>query len=149
MKSKVQRLVSSGPEGEVTRRKSKEVLATRGESKLLDIFGQLTSEQQDKLIAFAEFLTAGAEDGPVADEPVAIPRPAAETVTMAIRRLTRSYPMLDRRRLMSEASQLLAQHALQGRPSAAVIDDLELLFSRSFEQQRAKVGSRKAKGHGG
>ena len=147
MKAKGKRLVSSGPEGEVSRRKAKEVLETKGEGKLLDLFGQLTSEQQDKLIAFAEFLTVGAPEGPVAAEPVAIPRPAAETVTMAIRRLTKSYPMLDRRRLMGEASQLLAQHALEGRPSAAVIDDLEVLFSRQFEQQnKSKVESRKSKG---
>ena len=134
--------------GRSERRKAKKVLATKGESKLLDLFEQLTSEQQDKLIAFAEFLTASAHEGPVASEPVAIPRPAAETVTMAIRRLVTSYPMLDRRRLMGEASQLLAQHALEGRPSAAVIDDLEALFSRSFEQHKSKVGSGKAKGQG-
>ena len=148
MKSKVQRLVSSRPVGAVTRRKPKEVPATKGESRLLDLFDELTSEQQDKLIAFAEFLTVSAQEGPVAAEPVAIARPAAETVTMAIRRLAKSYPMLDRRRLMGEASQLLAQHALEGRPSAAVIDDLEALFSRQFEQHKAKGESRKAKGKG-
>jgi hypothetical protein len=131
----------------VESRNSKVELATKGESKLLELFDQLTSEQQDKLIAFAEFLTAGAQDGSVTAEPVSIPRPASETVTMAIRRLTRTYPMLDRRRLMAEASQLLAQHALEGRPSAAVIDDLEVLFSRQFEQHdKSKVESRKAKG---
>ena len=129
----------------------------KAEAALLELFGQLTSEQQDKLIAFAEFLTEN-PPGETASEPLAIPRPAAETVTMAIRRLARSYPMLDRRRLMGEASQLLAQHALQGRPSAAVIDDLEALFSRSFEQHKAQgkrlvpsgpesgVSRRKAKG---
>ena len=116
------------------------------EGKLLELFEQLTSEQQEKLIAFAEFLTADPAGEAVASEPLAIRRPAAETVTMAIRRLVRSYPMLDRRRLMGEASQLLAQHALEGRPSAAVIDDLEALFSRSFEQRKAKVESRKEKG---
>jgi hypothetical protein len=126
------------------RRKAKEVPAAKGEKNLLDLFDQLTSEQQDKLIAFAEFLTGGMQEGPVAAEPVAIARPAAETVTMAIRRLAKSYPMLDRRRLMGEASQLLAQHALEGRPSAAVIDDLEALFWRQFEQHQSK--SRKAKG---
>jgi hypothetical protein len=146
MKAKGKRLVSSGPEGEVNRPKAKEVPAAKGEKNLLDLFDQLTSEQQDKLIAFAEFLTGGVQEGPVAAEPVAIARPAAETVTMAIRRLAKSYPMLDRRRLMGEASQLLAQHALEGRPSAAVIDDLELLFSRCFEQHKAKGESRRAKG---
>ena len=128
------------------------------ERRLLELFEQLTSEQQEKLIAFAEFLGVSAPGEPAAPEPLAIPRPPAETVTMAIRRLVRTYPMLERRRLMGEASQLLAQHALQGRPSAAVIDDLEVLFSRQFEQHKAKgkrlvssgpegeVNRRKAKG---
>jgi hypothetical protein len=118
------------------------------EKKLLDLFGQLTSEQQDKLIAFAEFLTADSSVGGAASEPLAVPRPAAETVTMAIKRLVRTYPMLDRRDLMAEASQLMAQHALRGRLGAEVIDDLEVLFSRQFEQQKSKGGRRKAKGQG-
>jgi hypothetical protein len=127
-------------------RKSEGLLAAKGEKRLLELFEHLTSEQQDKLIAFAEFLTGNPAGESHAAEPLAIPRPAAETVTMAIRRLARTYPMLDRRHLMGEASELLAQHVLQGRPSAEVIDDLESLFSRLFEQQKSKVGSRKSKG---
>jgi hypothetical protein len=115
------------------------------EGKLLELFEQLTSEQQEKLIAFAEFLTADPAGEAVAPEPLAIRRPAAETVTMAIRRLVRSYPMLERRHLMGEASQLLAQHVLQGRTSAEVIDDLEALFVAQYERHRAKVEKRKAK----
>jgi hypothetical protein len=108
------------------------------EKKLLDLFGQLTSEQQDKLIAFAEFLTADSPVDGVASEPLAVPRPAAETVTMAIKRLVRTYPMLDRRDLMGEASQLMAQHALRGRPGAEVIDDLEALFVLHYEKFKTK-----------
>jgi hypothetical protein len=116
------------------------------EKKLLDLFDRLTSEQQDKLIAFAEFLTAAATDEPAATEPVAIPRPARETVTMAIRRLVRAYPMLDRRRLMGEAAQLMAQHALQGRPSVEVINELEKVFTRHYEQHKAQGASHPAQG---
>jgi hypothetical protein len=115
------------------------------EKKLLDLFDRLTSEQQEKLIAFAEFLTASATDEPPPTEPVAIPRPARETVTMAIRRLVRAYPMLDRRRLMAEAAQLMAQHALQGRRSVEIIDELEKVFARHYEQSKAKGERRKAK----
>jgi hypothetical protein len=110
------------------------------EKKLLELFDRLTSEQQEKLIAFAEFLTAAATDEPSATEPLAIPRPARETVTMAIRRLVRAYPMLDRRRLMGEAAQLMAQHALQGRPSAEIIDELERIFSRHYRDFRQRGG---------
>jgi hypothetical protein len=128
----------------VESRKSKVARVPKGEQKLLDLFDQLTSEQQEKLIAFAEFLTASPTGEAVASEPLAIPRPAAETVTMAIRRLVRSYPMLERRHLMGEASQLLAQHVIQGRPSAEVIDDLEALFAGHYEQHKAKGERQKA-----
>ena len=60
------------------------------DKRLLDLFGRLARGQQDKLIAFAEFLAArapGAGNG----KPAVIPRPARETVTMAIRRLVHTY----------------------------------------------------------
>lgn len=116
------------------------------EKQLLEVFGRLGEEQQDRLIAFAEFLAAGAAEAGDAPEPVAIPRPAGESVTLAIRRLVRTYPMLDRRRLMGEASRFMAQHAIEGRGAAEVIDDLELLFVRHYEQHKSKGESRKAKG---
>ena len=106
--------------------------------KLLDIFDQLAPEQQDKLIEFAEFLAvsdAGRND-PTAAVPEAVPRPADETVAMAIRRLVRTYPMLDRRRLMAEASRFLAEHALQGRAACEVIDDLEAVFATHNRRMR-------------
>jgi hypothetical protein len=116
----------------------------KAEAALLELFGQLTSEQQEKLIAFAEFLTVNPEGEAVASEPLAIPRPAIETVTMAIRRLVRSYPMLERRHLMRETSQLLAQHVLRGRTSGEVIDDLEALFVAHYENHKAKIDKKKA-----
>jgi len=118
------------------------------DKKMLELFGQLAPGQREKLIAFAEFLAArepGAE--PAGNgEPSVIPRPACETVVMGIRRLVRSYPMLDRRKLMAEASQLMAQHALEGRAALDVIDDLEVLFARYFERHKSKVESRRVKG---
>jgi hypothetical protein len=105
------------------------------ETQLLELFGRLSREQQDKLIAFAEFLDG--RDSGQAGVPVAIPRPEGETVTTAIRRLVRTYPMLDRRRLMGEASKFMAQHALNGRPAGEVIDELEALFVRHYEQRKS------------
>jgi hypothetical protein len=107
----------------------------RKDRNLLDLFERLAPEQQERLIAFAEFLAEGATDATSAvREPVAIPRAPGETVTMAIRRLVRTYPMLDRRKLMVEASGLLAQHALEGRAAGEVIDDLEALFARHYKK---------------
>ena len=103
--------------------------------KLLELFEQLAPEQQERLIAFAEFLSDDVtEPGAANREPAAIPRPENETVTMAIRRLVRTYPMLDRRKLMVEASEFMAQHALEGRPAREVIDDLEVLFVRHYQK---------------
>ncbi len=116
------------------------------ERKLLDLFGRLEREQQDRLIAFAEFLGVGAPEESAAPEPLAIPRPADESVTMAIRRLVRAYPMLDRRQLMVEASQFMAQHALEGRAAREIIGELEAVFARHYVQNKAEGERRKAEG---
>lgn len=107
------------------------------EQKLLELFGRLSGEQQDKLIAFAEFLAAGVPEGNGERELLAIPRPANESVTLAIRRLVRTYSMLDRRRLMGEAAQFMAQHAIEGRPAAEVIDELEAVFEKHYRQMQS------------
>jgi hypothetical protein len=110
------------------------------DTKLLDLFEQLAPEQQERLIAFAEFLSGSAADTGGADGgPAALARPENESVTTAIRRLVRTYPMLDRRKLMAEASEFMAQHALQGRPAGEVIDELDALFARHYEQRKPKV----------
>jgi len=108
------------------------------EDVLLEIFERLAPAQQETLISLAEFLTTQpAELGAGSDgEIVPIARPAGETVSMAVRRLSLSYPLLDRRKLLAAASDLIAQHALEGRDAHAVIDDLERLFQRHYERQR-------------
>ena len=89
-------------------------------------------------MAFAELLAGDPSPG----ERVIIARPTRETVAMALRRLVRSYPMLDRRRLMGEASRLMAQHALNGRPVAEVIDDLEKVFAQHYQKLQERGGRR-------
>lgn len=106
------------------------------EKRLLGLFEQLDSGQRQTLMAFAGFLAARAtqagDAAPAAPLPVA--RPATETVVMAIKRLTQTYPMLDRRKLFGETSRFMAQHALEGRPAAEVIDELEIVFARHYEK---------------
>lgn len=115
----------------------------REEDKLLELFGRLDEAQQERLIAFAEFLSAETSGRDGAREPLSIPRPPGESVTRAIRRLVRSYPMLDRRRLMGEAAQFMAQHALEGRPAAEVIDELEMVFEQHYRREKGKGAGRK------
>lgn len=113
-------------------------MATSDEKSLLEHFRRLNAEQQRMLLEFAVFLTArqaGADDPAVSDQaPLPVARPATETVVKAIKRLAQTYPMLDRRKLFGETSKFLAQHTLEGRPAAAVIDELEVVFLRHYEK---------------
>jgi len=108
--------------------------------KFLDLFDRLGVEQQETLLAFAEFLAEryaqAASPAGEAGEPESIERPAEETVVMAIRRLTRTYPMLDRRKLFDATSRFMTQHALHGRAAAEVIDELELVFEEHYRRMK-------------
>lgn len=116
----------------------------RGERRLLELYRALDGGGRETLLAFAEFLAqrataAGpAPEGPSGPEPEPepLPRPEGETVIAAIKRLSRTYPMLDRGRMLGETSALVAQHVMQGRPAAEVIDELEALFRAHYERMR-------------
>jgi hypothetical protein len=109
-----------------------------GAGKLADIYRSLDEESQRTLMAFAEFLTARA--GPPVrarlEEPVSLPRPARESVVGAIKRLSRTYYMLDRGAMLNETSSLMGAHVLHGRPASEIIDELETLFQRHYEKYR-------------
>lgn len=110
------------------------------EDRLLSIFRQLDAANQNALFAFAEFLatrleTVSVVKPPVKQEladPVAQPRPDNESVVAAVKRLSRTYPMLDKARMLGETSDLVGQHVLQGRAAAEVIDELEAVFVRHY-----------------
>jgi len=105
---------------------------------LVRIYRALNPVDRSALIAFAEFLAARApeEEGRparvLAPEPIS--RPAQETVVAAIKRLSRSYHMLDRAELLNETSSLMASHALGGKDADAVIDEIEALFARHYNR---------------
>nr|VFK27422.1 MAG: hypothetical protein BECKMB1821I_GA0114274_100330 [Candidatus Kentron sp. MB]VFK30635.1 MAG: hypothetical protein BECKMB1821G_GA0114241_10687 [Candidatus Kentron sp. MB]VFK74302.1 MAG: hypothetical protein BECKMB1821H_GA0114242_100330 [Candidatus Kentron sp. MB] len=107
--------------------------------RLIQLFSHLSDSDQKTLLAFAEFLANRADDGaePEAEsipEPVLIPRPEKETVVAAIRRLSKSYPMLDKAVMLNETSSLMAEHVLRGQPAPTVIDKLEALFQRHYDK---------------
>lgn len=111
-----------------------------GERKLSKVFRSLRREDQDTLIAFAEFLASRGraevqEEAPLL-EPKQIQRPRDESVVGAIKRLSQSYHMLDRSAMLNETSSLMGAHVLQGRPAAEVIDELEVLFARYYAKYR-------------
>lgn len=114
---------------------------SKGELRLAKLYRSLEPEDRRALLAFAEFLAARAvEDepklpqGPLEPEP--IPRPEKESVVGAIKRLSESYFMLDRSSMLNDTSSLMGAHVLQGKPSDAVIDELEALFARYYRKYR-------------
>lgn len=92
------------------------------------------------MCAFAEFLASRsevAEPSPVdlsPQVPQDIPRPAKESVVGAIRRLSKSYYMLERQDMLNETASLMAAHVMQGRSAADVVDELEVVFRSHYER---------------
>lgn len=116
----------------------------RGEKKLIQLLKALGPEQQQMVVAFAEFL-AGYKPGDVVEkilEPQPIPRPENESVVKAIKRLMETYPMLDRGKLLHETSHYMAQHVVQGRPAVEVIEELEVMFERRYKKFRESKNNR-------
>jgi hypothetical protein len=111
-----------------------------GERQLVKLYRSLKPEDRSTLLAFGEFLAQrGTSDvqkaqGPL--EPERIPRPRQESVVGAIKRLSRSYFMLDRSIMLNDTSSLMGAHVLQGRPADEVIDELEALFARYYAKYR-------------
>ncbi len=111
---------------------------TAGEKKLRELFRKLGEHEQDMLLRFAEFLStspasAVAPVREVLPEPEGIERPAQESVIKAIKRLSATYPMLNRDHLLHETSDLMSSHVLKGLPAAEVIDELESMFARHYQ----------------
>ena len=114
------------------------------QNRLLKFYRRLTEGDKESLLAFAEFLAgrAGERGDALADgkhplEPKAIARPPEESVIAAIKRLSETFYMLDRSDMLNETSTLMSSHVLQGRPAAEVIDDLEVMFQRSYDHYKS------------
>jgi len=68
-------------------------------------------------------------------EPELMPRPESESVIAAIKRLSQSYPMLNKEKLFDKTSTLMTAHIMQGRDVVEVIDEIELVFREQYEDQ--------------
>ena len=106
------------------------------ERALLRQWRTLNKESRQSLLDFACFLQSRQPDDgyAVPKEPLEIPRPDSESVVKAIKRLTQTYPMIDKGQLFNETSLLMSQHIMQGREAVEVIDELEVLFRQHFEK---------------
>ena len=102
---------------------------SRDNERLLRLLERLGPEARRSLFDFAEFLASRV---PAWSAPQVAPRTPGETVIQAIRRLNRAYPALKRHRLMPQVERLLAQHMMDNRPAAEVIDELEACFAAEY-----------------
>ncbi len=120
-------------------------------ARLTTLFAELPEGKREMLLEYAEFLHTrhSGAPGPAAGKkspempapvsaPLDIPRPGEESVVRAIKRLRATYPMLDSAKLLDATSTLMTQHVMQGREVIVVIDELEVLFRRHFEQLGGK-----------
>jgi hypothetical protein len=111
---------------------------TPEERELLHLFRKLGKQNQATLQAFVHFLyerelsEQAVEDEISRLEPKSISRPEDESVIGAIRRLSETFYMLDRSKMLHETSGLMSEHLLQGRDAMEVIDELEVMFQRHF-----------------
>ena len=116
---------------------------------LLELFNRLDAANQASLLAFAEFLAtrAPAQQGaapqdavpPVTraiPEPEPIDRPATESIVAGLKRLARTYPMLDKSEMLSATSDVVATHIMRGTDAAQVIDELEDIFAQHYRQMK-------------
>jgi len=113
------------------------------EKKLLAVFKKLSETERENLQAYAEFLLSRQKVRSLDDipEPQPAPRGENESVVAALKRLSASYHMLDKPQLLNESSTLMTQHVMQGRDVNEVIDDLEALFERFYQELLEEVTS--------
>lgn len=102
--------------------------------KLLEHYRKLPDEVAQQLLDFAEFLVLRHQ---VEIKELALPadiaRPENESVVVAVKRLTATYPMLDKDKLLNDTASLMTQHMIQGREAVDVIDELEVIFRKEYE----------------
>jgi len=114
---------------------------TSSVSQLSAVFEQLSTDRQQSLYDFAQFLLlqqGGPKASAISQTPLDISRPDAENVVAAIKRLAKTYPMLNREALLHDASTLMSAHVMQGRAANDVIDDLQALFESAYTAYNAK-----------
>lgn len=107
----------------------------KSEKQLLETWRKLSETDQQAVQNFSEFLLGqnGAVEEDVTTEPLDIDRPAEESVMAAIKRLTNTYPMINKDNMLNETSSLVAQHVIHGKDAVEVIDELEIIFRRHYE----------------
>lgn len=103
------------------------------EKKLIRNFNALDPAERDMLVSFSEFLSQRSEKYYRIDEPVQITRPPEESIIAAIKRLSETYPMLDKGQMLSEVSEKMTAHIVHGQELSQVIDETEVYFKQQYD----------------
>jgi hypothetical protein len=101
---------------------------------LLKINKELTTQNQQSLLSYAQFLLS--EQQPTSQppqHPLTIPRPQTETVIGALKRLRKTYPMIDPDTVMDRTAELVTAHLIHGKPAADIIDQCEQVFLETYQ----------------
>jgi hypothetical protein len=114
------------------------------ERRLLELYRLMGGNEQETLLAFAEFLrqrgASATVPGPLGateiPDPVPLPRPARESVVAGLKRLSQTYPMLSKTDMLNATSELVARHIMLGTEPAQVIDRLEDIFREHYRKLR-------------
>lgn len=99
----------------------------------------MSHEHKKSLVDFAEFLKQKSQQHPQQSEtqeklqPEMQPRPDDENIINAIKRLRATFYMLNTDSLLDETSGLMTQHIVHGRAAVEVINDLEALFEKHYQ----------------
>jgi hypothetical protein len=107
-------------------------------------FAAYLAGDQNKLETTASLPETGADNTTPAQisQPQFIERPPNERVVDALKRLSTSYPMLEKKKLLDKASTLVAQHIMFAKPAKDVIDEIEKLFAEAYDKFVSEQRSR-------
>ena len=101
---------------------------------LLEYYRSLPDDVAQQLVEYAEFLASRhSSESKELSSPENISRPDSESVVIAVKRLTATYPMLNKDKLLDKTASLVSQNMLQGRDAVEVIDELEVIFKEQYE----------------
>jgi hypothetical protein len=106
----------------------------KSEKILIKYYDSLASDEREMLLSFAEFLAGRSINNQTIQVPVQIDRPAEESIIAAIKRLSTTYSMIDKSKLLSEVSDKVTGHVVHGQELSKVIDELEVFFKHEYEQ---------------
>ena len=115
------------------------------QKRLLAAWRQLGKDDQRTVRLFAEFLHQQTERGSteksvsIPQTPQRIPKPEKESAVLALKRLKKSYPMIEADfSLLEDASQLLMKKVM-GTADEEVVAELETLFARRYQEWKEKT----------